>query len=471
MSVVPAVLFAVVPDDQGLLHLIPGAEFLPVLISNCASPNELPVPCPGDQFHPHVDGDLVSYTSDGHIRYYDWFTGQDSAVPAAPDDWLSDVSGGKIAFTRTGADGGYDIYVYDPVTDTTTPVAPSSDSDRYFPSIGGNTVAFVDLGTYGAPSTTITVLVADLSDPSTAIPLTNSRFNGWTTGVGVSPAGDVVVWESCDDLNPSGCDIHKATRTGTSWVVDAVTTNPDEDKYPRTDGSVITYVSIRDGEQDIYWQAVGGGSEHRLAMPGEQGAWPAVAGGLIAFESVAVGETAGEVFVYHIATNRLFQITFTPDNETLSDLAVLPDGSYRLVWTSGNHSGGQGDVRGVTFTLPDVDTFTFGGFLAPVDPFPTFNSMKAGAAVAVKFSLGGFRGLDIFAQGYPTSSPTTCGGSSMEDPIEQTVTAGNSGLQYDAATDQYSYVWKTQKAWAGTCRQLKMQFTDGTVAYANFLFR
>ena len=26
----------------------------------------------------------------------------------------------------------------------------------------------------------------------------------------------------------------------------------------------------------------------------------------------------------------------------------------------------------------------------------------------------------------------------------------------DAATDQYNYVWKTDKAWAGTCRQLDL---------------
>jgi hypothetical protein len=33
-----------------------------------------------------------------------------------------------------------------------------------------------------------------------------------------------------------------------------------------------------------------------------------------------------------------------------------------------------------------------------------------------------------------------------------TATAGDSGLSYDAATDQYTYVWKTDKTWSGTCR-------------------
>jgi hypothetical protein len=48
------------------------------------------------------------------------------------------------------------------------------------------------------------------------------------------------------------------------------------------------------------------------------------------------------------------------------------------------------------------------------------------------------------------------------------VTAGSSSLSYDAATDRYNYVWKTDKAWAGTCRQLVMKLTDGTEYKANF---
>ncbi len=51
-----------------------------------------------------------------------------------------------------------------------------------------------------------------------------------------------------------------------------------------------------------------------------------------------------------------------------------------------------------------------------------------------------------------------------------TVTAGTSGLGYDVATGQYRYTWKTDKAWAGTCRQLVLTFTDGTTQTAMFKF-
>jgi hypothetical protein len=41
----------------------------------------------------------------------------------------------------------------------------------------------------------------------------------------------------------------------------------------------------------------------------------------------------------------------------------------------------------------------------------------------------------------------------------------------DAASDQYTYVWKTLKGWASTCRQLVVKLTDGTSHRANFMFK
>ena len=64
-----------------------------------------------------------------------------------------------------------------------------------------------------------------------------------------------------------------------------------------------------------------------------------------------------------------------------------------------------------------------------------------------------------------------CSSSAPEDGIEQITSAGNSSLSYDAATDVYSFTWKTEKAWAGTCRQLVIQFADGSVQRANFKFK
>ncbi|BCS32211.1 hypothetical protein TBR22_A14210 [Luteitalea sp. TBR-22] len=89
--------------------------------------------------------------------------------------------------------------------------------------------------------------------------------------------------------------------------------------------------------------------------------------------------------------------------------------------------------------------------------------VKAGSSLPLVFGLGGDRGLDIFAAGYPASAPIACdetGGAA--DDGQALVTAGRSTLQYDPLTDRYTFVWKTARAWAGTCRQLTLRFTDGS---------
>jgi hypothetical protein len=113
--------------------------------------------------------------------------------------------------------------------------------------------------------------------------------------------------------------------------------------------------------------------------------------------------------------------------------------------------------------------YNWTSFFQPVDNLPILNSVKAGAAIPVKFSLSGNQGLNIMAAGYPVSAVTTCGNTAT-DTIETTVTAGSSSLSYDATTGQYNYVWKTDKLWVGTCRTLTVKFIDGTIHQANFQF-
>ncbi|MCO4263942.1 PxKF domain-containing protein [Pseudarthrobacter sp. MDT3-26] len=97
--------------------------------------------------------------------------------------------------------------------------------------------------------------------------------------------------------------------------------------------------------------------------------------------------------------------------------------------------------------------------------------MKAGAAAPIKLGVGGNRGLDILAAGAPSSSAIACPGGTAPDEVEQTVAAGGSSLSYAAGSDTYTYVWKTQKDWAGTCRQFTLGLNDGTTHTALFDFR
>jgi hypothetical protein len=116
------------------------------------------------------------------------------------------------------------------------------------------------------------------------------------------------------------------------------------------------------------------------------------------------------------------------------------------------------------------DVYAFGGFLSPIDSPPALNSVKAGQSVPVKFSLGGNRGLDIFDPGFPASSPMSCG-LSPGNTITPAVSAGGSTLQYNAASDQYSFIWKTDGSWSNSCRMLILNLKDGTQKVAYFQFK
>jgi hypothetical protein len=121
--------------------------------------------------------------------------------------------------------------------------------------------------------------------------------------------------------------------------------------------------------------------------------------------------------------------------------------------------------------VPVSGTYFFTGFFQPVDNLPVVNMVKAGSAVPIKFSLGANFGLNILTVGSPGSGPIPCSSTDPVDTIETTVTAGNSSLSYDPTSNQYTYVWKTQSAWANTCRQLVVSFADGTTQRANFKFK
>jgi hypothetical protein len=182
-----------------------------------------------------------------------------------------------------------------------------------------------------------------------------------------------------------------------------------------------------------------------------------------------------------------FQVAFA-DGSGNFILDGIPPGSYSVVGFQNNGAVispvamvdlAPDDVVTCTFTLGtnpsgscgNTVEYDFDGFFAPVNNPPTLNSVKAGRAIPVKFSLGGDQGLDVLADGYPKSEQVNCDDDVSTDGVEETVTAGQSSLSYDAATGTYTYVWKTNKAWSDTCRQLVVKLTDGTVHRANFEFK
>jgi hypothetical protein len=113
-----------------------------------------------------------------------------------------------------------------------------------------------------------------------------------------------------------------------------------------------------------------------------------------------------------------------------------------------------------------IQPYNWSGFFSPVSDV---NVINAGRAVPLKFSLGGYRGLDVLKPGSPASRQIGCAGTPATEYVP-TESPGNSTLTYDPASDRYTYVWKTNKQWSGTCRQLLLELADGTSHTATFNF-
>lgn len=107
--------------------------------------------------------------------------------------------------------------------------------------------------------------------------------------------------------------------------------------------------------------------------------------------------------------------------------------------------------------------YAFAGFFAPLAPEPTISTVKAGDDLPVKLSLNGYQGLDIFASapawkpGCPSSSPDS--------------SSASGSLSYNSGADRYVFLARTQRSWAGSCKQLVLPLRDGTVHRASVRFR
>jgi hypothetical protein len=529
---------AVVPANGGMVG--------GTLVTVAASPA-------GNHLYPRVDGDIATYTNDlanSTISYFDFAAALNHTIPTEPFsfDEISDVNGGVVSFSRQHPDGRRDLMAFDIASATLTTLTPPG-HEVFSSAIGADTVAFVDAAIGDSD-----IFVAHISSPG-APPVNLSNSPDFETGVAISPAGDVVVWDRCD--NPiTACGVWKSEFAGGTWGPAQVVSDTPWPASPGTDGTTVVYDSDRPvstGGADIYFQPVAGGSETQLEINGRQIA-PRISSGVISFASTSPSATFADVFVYVIATNTLFQVTSTPGvHELLSDITVLPNGDVRVIWAANDGLFGANNIYALTFSVPlggdttapivaittpadgalftkdqvaladyacadepggsglascvgpvasgaAIDTTTVGGhlfavtgtdnagntgtlehgygvvfcvnpFAPPVDDLPMLNRVNAGRAIPVKFSLCGDQGLAIFAAGYPKSQQVACDSNAPVDGIEETLTAGNSSLSYDAAADRYKYVWKTEKSWAGSCRQLVLWLSDGTVRRANFQFR
>lgn len=177
---------------------------------------------------------------------------------------------------------------------------------------------------------------------------------------------------------------------------------------------------------------------------------PLADGLLTASATGAGGAPVPGTFTYSPAAGQLLDAN---PAQVLS-VSFAPSGSNYTVAT-----------KGVTLAV----RYLWSGFFEPVDDPNVLNRAKAGAAIPVRFSLGGNQTAPVLAPGSPEVRTVKCP-SWPTDDIEQTVAATTSSLHYEVSTEQYVYTWKTASKWVGKCRQVILVLKDGTRHEATFRF-
>jgi hypothetical protein len=306
----------------------------------------------GDQTDPHVSGRFVTYTNEvsgnSDVQLYDMPLGTTVSIPNGGSlDFLSDTSGGRVTYTHLGDDSS--VWTYDAANGASSEVDPTPSSNRRESRIGGATIAWQDFG-YTNDITTPEIVAYDTAT-GTETRLTNDLM--LDKDPAVSPDGNTIVWTKC---RPDGtsCTIWEAHRDGSGWTTAALTSAADGDaRLPDTDGRVVVYsVVTPSGDEDVEWQPVGGGQVRELALPGEQ-TNPNISNGVITFEQLDMTTQVPnyDVWLYRIATNTVYRLTDTPEDETLNDVDVSPEGTVTVVWTK---SEADDNVYGEWFSLPPV---------------------------------------------------------------------------------------------------------------------
>jgi hypothetical protein len=152
--------------------------------------------------------------------------------------------------------------------------------------------------------------------------------------------------------------------------------------------------------------------------------------------------------------------TGTVANGAPIDTASFGSHTFEVHATDG---AGNPATRTVTYSV----VYDFDGFFWPVKNPPGLTKWKAGVPVPVRFSLGGFRGARPEADGYPRS--TRCGGGDMQ-VARASHNRKRPAFEYDRRSGKYGMLWKTDKKWAGSCREFVLGLDDGSVHTARFEF-
>jgi 6-phosphogluconolactonase len=145
----------------------------------------------------------------------------------------------------------------------------------------------------------------------------------------------------------------------------------------------------------------------------------------------------------------------------------VPSGEAIDTSTAGPHTftvtarDGAGNTTTVTHTysvaLPTG--YAFGGFLGAVRDGAR---VRAGDTIPIVFALGGDPGLDVLADGAPSTGQVDCDAREEPSETEPALSRWGRGLLFNSSTGHYVFLWQTKRVWAGTCRAFLLGLDDGS---------
>jgi YVTN family beta-propeller protein len=413
--------------------------------------------------------------------------------------------------------GGSTVSAVDTSSNTITASIPVGQEPKYTAVTPGGSQVFVTnlfsdiVSVIAASSDTVTATIPVIGDAENVVVDPSGAFayvitsNGYLVKIATATdtvTGSVYVGDSPSALAiaPDGATVYVSGYSSAVSVVDTATLTVRAVVYTGAEVSNAIVVSP-DGSQvyvayDLSFASASSPSSDVTVISTETD--QVTANVTIApfpqaslLSGLAITPDGASVYVSDEEQDKVSVISTASDtvNATISGLsapagiAVNPAGTTAWVGTGSTVSvidtasdtvtgtiSGFRDAFGISESSSYYD---FVGFFPPVADEPAVNQANAGQAIPMQFTLNGNQGLDIFSTGSPTVQQVDCatGVPVNTGTLTDTDTSGNTGLQYNAASDTYTYVWKTSKSWAGTCQKFSLGLNDGSTHTATFQFK
>jgi len=320
--------------------------FLSLLTEKPAGAGEIQITdSPNWQYYPSIDGDRMIWAdsidgSNWDVVMYDLTIGTQTqvSISSVPYVIVPAISGNRIVWQ--GSDdilsGNADIYMYDILTDTITPITANPEYQGN-PDISGSRIVWEDhtinssIHMYDLTTGIETQITPDAyfqTEPAISEDIIvwqdNSGGNlniyaynivtGIETQITSGPAheinpdisGNTIVWMACDnsnDCNTSDGQWDIYAYSISTGELHAIATGPSAQMNPAISGNKVVWHDNRNGNWDIYMYDLSSGTERQMTDNPDWQMNPAVSGDRIVWQDNRSPETSSwEIFMYVLSS-------------------------------------------------------------------------------------------------------------------------------------------------------------------------